>query len=181
MHLIDHGDFDISSGVRVLVLKGRRKDSADPSRVVTRVSYRARQFKRIIDEFVAISGPNERIYATAAPRDLTKAARRFREMQLQAEYDQDKNAFYRNLEARWASALMQPTSQMGKVWMFDIDSQDDRGHLDAELADLDFVNVLHRYATKNGWHYLVRPFNKMLLTPASREMLSDNALALMGY
>ncbi|MEL7112848.1 MAG: hypothetical protein AAGK93_07900 [Pseudomonadota bacterium] len=179
MKLIDH-EWDFGSGVRVLVLKGRRKDDADVKRVVTRVSYSPQQFLNVVYELSQIARDNERIYCTAGERSLEKASRRFREMQLAWEYDKEPMKFYHNLEARWASALMQPISQKSKVWMFDIDSPAERALVDQELIRVGH-SPLYIYKTKNGWHYLMAPFNKSELTDEARSLLSDNALALLGY
>jgi len=72
-----------------------------------------KQFAYTVDELVNISRPDERLYCSAGPRDVSKAIRRFKELQLAADYDADTLDFYKRLNSVWASALMKPSSQDG--------------------------------------------------------------------
>lgn len=184
MHLIDHGH-EFGTGTRVVMLKGRYKDGLAEQRTITRVTHSMSHWKQTVEELAEMSIEGERIYATAGERCLLKASRRFKETQLQADYDDDPMRFYKTIEARWASCLMQGSSQKDRVWLFDIDSEEERAKVDEALER--FQNkvreypVFYSYPTKNGRHYLSKPFNKSLLPDDVRGLLSDNALALIGY
>jgi len=123
--------------------------------------------------------PGERIYGTAGQRDMQKAIRLFKERQLSADYDQDTEAFYRKINARWSSCLMAETSQSLKTWLFDCDDIEQviRVHGFLIREDIPF----HRYQTKNGTHYIVQPFNRSILDEDLRTILHSNALALLVY
>lgn len=176
--VINHSH-DFKSGMRVMLLKGRNKDGADNKRVITRVTQSEEHWDRTFAELLEQQREGERIYCTAGARSLERAARRFREIQLASEYDPDPMQFYRTISARWASCLMQPTSQLDKFWLFDVDTEEDlREVLGAiEAASLE----PYRYATKNGEHFIVRPFNRKLISDAANRILNDNALGLMAY
>ncbi len=154
-------------GVRVLILKDIRRVSHDMAR-----------FRQNLDELLAMMKPNERIYSTASPRDLSHAYRLFQMQQIDARYDPDPSAFPRRLEDRWHACLMQPESQVSysKVWMFDCGSEKDFEDTWKQLVDLK-VEDLYSYPTKKNIHILCAPFNKRNITLSSH----DNPLMLWAY
>jgi hypothetical protein len=176
--VVDH-THDFQSGTRVMLLKGRNKDGADNKRVITKVTYSDRHWERAFAELLGEQRDGERIYCTAGARDIEKAARRFREIQLASEYDPDPMKFYRSMEGRWSSCLMQPTSQSEKFWLFDVDSDEE------ERIALEAIEIAgqepYTYQTKNGLHHIVRPFNRQLICDEANRLLHDNALGLMAY
>lgn len=184
-----HGNYDFTSGVRLMLLRGRNKDKVSNPRVITRITHHPAQWHDTFREMQAIARPGERIYATAAPRNVKKAMRLFKEAQVAAEFDDDPTRFYHKLESRWASALMKPQSQQFKVWLVDLDNEAERAIFDSAMADWYLLPenrdkptlCMHEYKTKNGWHYLMHPFNKSQLPDDARALIVDNALALMAF
>ena len=128
MTVIDHPE-RFRTGTRVLFLKGRNKDGCSDQRTIMRISHTQDQFDRRLSELLEAQRPGERIYAAAGPRSMAAAVRVFKERQLAAEYDQDPEAFYRSMDARWASCLMAPRAQYGKTWLFDCDEPADADRL----------------------------------------------------
>ncbi len=181
MKVIDH-PVRFKYGTRVLFLKGRNKDGCTDQRTLMRISHDAGQFEHRLAELQEVSRPAERIYASAGPRAVSAAMRVFKERQLAADYDEDPEAFYRSIETRWASCLMAPRAQDGKVWLFDCDEPNDTERVEAELAKQYDRDVQpYRYATKSGAHIVVAPFNKSLLSDDVRALIHDNPLMLWGY
>lgn len=176
--VIDH-THDFKSGTRVLSLVGRLKDGVSNQRGVNRVTHNESQWETAFSAFLANMQEGQRIYCTAGSRDVAKASRLFKERQLAAEYDEDPLNFYRALEARWASALTSPSSQLQKVWMFDCDTDAEIKVVEVEAAARGIPVTW--YKTKNGRHGLVAPFNKMLVSEQVRSLIHMNALGLLAY
>jgi hypothetical protein len=90
--------------------------------------------------------------------------------------------FYKNLNNHWVSCLMDKTSVLkeDKLWMFDCDSEQDYVSLSLELERLS-VPVHYSYATKNGHHVVVKPFDRSKLSEQFSSILSDNPLMLWSY
>lgn len=169
-------------GARVLMLKARHKDGETDERTILRVSHGAGRFRRSMNSLLEIMRPNERIYVNAGERDVKKAIRLFKERQLDADYSGDPEDFYRHIDARWASCLMAPTSQLDKFWLFDCDKPEDVDFaMDEYLSINSAVSETYRYQSKNGTHILVSPFNRQRLSQKAQAMLHDNAIILWAY
>lgn len=148
-------------------------------RTISRASFDAHHFDQQLEGLLGMIRPGERIYASAGPRDIAKAIRLFKERQLAADYDPGPEAFYRDLEGRWLSCLMDPRAQARKIWLFDCDSPDETLQTRAELSALGLT--LYEYETKSGSHFVVPAFDKSRLTDQTRALLHDNALMLWAY
>lgn len=170
------------SGARLLVLRSRNKDGATSLRTITRASFSEADFDQQLDALVDLLRPGERIYASAGARDVPKAIRLFKERQLAADYDPDTAAFYRNIEQRWFSALMDTRCQAEKIWLFDCDSADDTVLVRKDLSQLEGLSAPpYDYATKSGTHFIVPAFDKSRLTDHTRALIHDNALMLWAF
>jgi hypothetical protein len=181
--IIHHPDH-YKDGTRVLMLKSRHKDGVEKQRTILRVSRSAAEFDAQITSLASIMQPNERLYATAGPRDVRVAMRLFQERQLQAHYDVAPENFYFSLESRWVSCLMDPKAQDGKMWMLDCDSEEDRTKALAEhkaIVEAGLTYDPYIYATKSGTHIICAPFDRTLLSERVRGMLHDNPLMLWAY
>lgn len=178
--IINHPN-TFKSGTRVLMLTGRNKDGVTCQRKVLRVSLNAEQFDVALGELVKISEPNERIYASAGRRSIQKASRLFRKRQLDSEYDQNPMEFYEKLSTRWASCLMDPSAQEERLWLFDIDNDEDSELVVRELKSRSCDFESYVYDTKNGKHVLVEPFNRLLISETMCSMIKENPMMLWGY
>jgi hypothetical protein len=87
-----------------------------------------------------------------------------------------------NLEDRWASALMAPTSQLDKLWLFDCDAPDEAAVVTSDLARIGIRGeALYQYASKTGTHMIVEPFDRTLLSELAAARIHANPLMLWGY
>lgn len=163
----------------MLILRARHKDGADGLRTLSRASFNDVEFDQHLNDLVAVMRPNERIYASAGARDVPKAIRLFKERQLAADYDTDGAAFYRDIEGRWLSCLMDTKAQAEKIWLFDCDSAGDAERAGQELAGLALSP--YQYPTKSGAHFVLPAFDRSRLTEHTRDLLHDNALMLWAY
>ena len=170
------------SGARLLVLRSRHKDGATTLRTVTRASFSPDEFDRQLEALAELLRPGERIYANAGARDVPRAMRLFKERQLAADYDTDTAAFYRNIEQRWFSCLMDTRCQAEKIWLFDCDTAEDTALVRDALSKLDCLpSAPYEYATKSGAHFVIPAFDKSQLTDHTGALIHDNALMLWAF
>ena len=185
MILIEH-DKKWKEGIRVLMLVNRAKDGAAPRATILRISTDAVSFDKCWSQLITLSHKNERIYASAGPRDIVKAARKFKERQLDSEYDRDPMDFYRGIDTRWKACLMSIIAQVKeeKVWLFDCDSEAEYELVIRELGRHypgDAKLVPYTYPTREGRHILVQPFNRSKLSDEANKLLQMNPMMLWGY
>ena len=179
MKLLDHND-SFKYGTRVLMLIGRNKDEAKRRGPIRKVSKSIDEFDRVLKELVLLSKPGERIYASLSPRDVKKASYHFKLKQLHAEHENDVT-FYDRLESVWMSALMQKEAciKSHSRWLIDCDSEEE---FTTAMADLGTsLPINYCYKTKNGWHIIIRPRNRMDLSDFVNSKLDMNAMMLWGY
>lgn len=173
---------EYTEGTRVILLASRNKDGAEKVRRVTRISHSSTQFSSIISEFKKIKKEHDRIYASLVPRNVLKAARDFKHKLIDADYHGDPETFYKSINNHWVSSLMidSSISKEDKLWMFDCDSETDYLETKAQLEQYN-TPIHYEYQTKNGFHIIVKPFDRSKLTFSIKELLHDNALILWSY
>jgi len=179
--VISHPD-SYTEGVRLLLLASRPKDGAPKARRTTRVSNNSKHFHLMLEELNKMKEPNDRIYVSLSQRDILKASRLFRHKLVEADYGPTPKDFYKNIHNHWVSCLMvkESTLKEDKLWMFDCDSQVEYQDLWVALFDLQ-IPIHYQYATKNGVHVVVKPFNRTLIDKRYLDILSDNPLILWSY
>lgn len=180
MHQIEHSE-QFKTGARVLMLKGRHKDGVEKERTLVRVSYGVEQFDDALAALLSALRPGERIYASAGERSIVAAIREFKRRQLDADYDEDPRRFYRSINERWVASLMQPTSQLDKLWLFDCDTPEDLARVEAELEAVYDRGAPYKYASKSGTHILLQPFDKGQMSDASRALIHANPIMLWAW
>jgi hypothetical protein len=169
MTTIEHPD-EYKEGVRILMLTLRSKDGGkmnNPDRVAVKLVSRNREeFDKCFEKLLALRKGEERIYSTVDQRSLTKGIRIFKYRQLDAEYfDKDSmESFYVDISNRWVSALQSPKARAECKFMVDVDyPKDDEEGIRQQIKDLD-LTLLHEYNTKNGKHFILKPFNPKLVS-----------------
>jgi hypothetical protein len=175
-------------GTRVLMLTARHKDGNETERKVFRIAHDETEYFRRLEQLEEMMRPGERIYASGCARDVAKAARIFRERQLASEYDEDPTAFYRGLENRWISCLMDPKARSEKLWMFDCDDEEDIAAVKAEVLDrgqeLGIGGItdprVHHYRTASGLHVLTPTFDRTKIDGNVVALLHPDPLILLS-
>lgn len=177
---------DYTHGFRGILLLHRKKDGFDGA-YPQRDSY-----KRIVNgyddyvnclcEFLDLQAKSDaelRIYASCNPRDINKAIRTFKTNQLDNDYaDEDTHSgFYRDIHNRFFSALMQPQSRADNRMIIDVDDVSIMDAVDKLVANLE-LHVYTKYATKNGWHIVVAPFNPSLWSMEGTSVKKDSLILL---
>ena len=182
----------LTSGWRVLMLTKRSKEGGKANRpdriAVKKVSKNEEEFVEILQTMLDNRKENYRIYCTINPRDPEKAIRKFKELQLDHDFQSDeiKYGFYNDLKNRWISSLMKPSSRAETYFLIDIDNNDRHG-LDYKKTEEELekkeVTIIDTYKTKNGWHIITLPFNYPKVMPDLQKFdhVKTDALALLKY
>lgn len=157
--------------VKVLLLLPRKKENED---IATERMQHRKCFRKVwstpeerevrIKELRAIAGMYPeykwRIYETVNWRDLRKAYFSFQNRVIEWQRNDTKGemAWLQYYNSEWVSNLMRPES-CAKDRLFLIDKDDkDNDKLSRHLIELGVIGV-DVYATPNGWHYIVKPFD----------------------
>lgn len=182
MKILNHPN-KFKQGVRILILTLRAKDGGKvtkPDRVARKmISRNEQEFDECLNKLNSIAKENERIYATADPRDMEKGIRIFKERQLEADYyDTDsKYSFYTDIANRWISALQSPKARIGTTFLVDVDyEENDVVKIKNEIKDNN-IKIDYEYKTKNGEHLILQPFNPGLVSFSC----AKNAMMLWGF
>lgn len=183
------GDFaEFTHGTRVLLLLLRAKEGGHNKEfrrrrarevVHTKEELRSALLKLLILQDTATK--EHRIYMSVSPRDIKKAEKEFKTTMLQTDFDDglNKQFFWQHLEEKWISALMSTNPTKGDgLFVLDIDKPDNGEAL--KWCGSNNVEVLKAYRTKNGWHLIVKPFNKTIF-PKEIGEIKDDGLILLSY
>lgn len=174
----DAQKLDLKSGTRVILLRERKKDGAGSSRKLIRISSNEREWDEAVEELVWRMRPGERVYASLCARNVPAASRLLKHRIIDLETGSDP-LFFEKLNTRWSSCLMNPSCELDKKWMFDCDNPDEY----VQVAEaLNSVGVPYEeYATKNGRHVIVKPFNRTTVPFRVVQLIQHNPLALIAY
>lgn len=147
-----------------MLLLSRKKDGAEKNMTEHSckklISKNPKEFEKNFQELLAVKKPEERIYSSLDERYLRKAIRLFKFGQLDADYcgEKQRNEFYMDIFNRWVSMLSNPTCRKGTLFLADCDSDEDEDMVRADIATGNVI-CIHEYATKNGRHFILNPFN----------------------
>jgi len=125
-----------------------------------------------------IGNPNIRLYSCLNDRKIDKAIALFKHKQIDLQDDM-KLKFYCKINNSFASCLMQPENKSSKLFLLDADSKED---LEVERFIESYSIVTRKsYPTKNGWHYIVEPFNVKLAENCKTFEVKKDGLILLRY
>lgn len=188
MKIIEHPEH-FKEGVRILMLLLRSKDGGKGNvdrHAIKLVTSNPKQYDAALKALKEEWQEGWRIYSTVDSRDVKKAMRRFKELQLENDYTPYPEGFYLDMENRWVSALQQPTSRAQSHFLFDFDdlTTTQKG-IEAlaqfEASDITEDHYVHGYHTKNGFHIITKPFNYTKLPEWMHPMIHKNAMLLLAY
>lgn len=129
------------------------------------------KIKTLCENYVSPEGKRYEyyIYITLNRRNPQKAffdTRRKMDIMLEELCNEkiDKEHNYNKMKrigGLWISALMSNKNRMGKgVWMFDVDTKDQDVVIGFEKALSQITTIHYEMETKNGWHYVVEPYDR---------------------
>lgn len=186
-----------TDGVRVLFLIWRKKEGAKVDRnlkIRKFVSSDEEEFEKCLEQLLDLKERYAelplRIYSTVNKRNMDKAIRKFKELQLENDY-QDKEqfyGFYKDIKNRWISSMTRPSSRLETQFIIDIDNEDKDYLKKIESEILEHTELIKKYKTKNGYHLIVKPFNPNLIKSYSKDghiyedvSLKKDDLVLLDY
>jgi len=166
---IKHPDI-FKEGVRILMLTLRSKEGGKsnlPDRSAKKmVSRNPAEFDKCMKILLEKRRGMERIYSTVDERDLDKAIRLFKERQLDNDYSDENSriGFYVDIWNRFISSLQSPKARKGCLFMVDVDDdKDEEVNIRKEIKEKR-VDLVHEYPTKNGRHFILKPFNPNIVS-----------------
>lgn len=184
-----------TDGVRVLFLIHRSKEggSANNDKLEKVITRNTEEFLEAFDRLYMLQYASERplrIYSAVNPRNFDKAIRKFKESMLDSDYDRKdiQHRFYLDIENRFISALMKPSSRESTTFLFDVDDKNIFGKVHNDLLAVYShyqvaSGIKEFYQTKNGYHILTEPFNPALfpLNYDGKVSLNKDGLVLLSY
>jgi hypothetical protein len=152
------------NGYRGILLIHRNKDGAKGNaqrKSFKKISSSLEQWEKIVLEFAHMqktSHPEFRIYSSVNSRNMQKAIHEFKRRQLEFDYgnNQELDEFYRDIDNRFFSCLMNPNCKMESNFLIDCDTEAD--YQKAKCLIPNDLWILD-YKTKNGRHLITKPFN----------------------
>jgi hypothetical protein len=186
-----------TDGVRVLFLIWRNKEGAKVDRnlkIRKLVSSDEEEFEKCLEQLLDLKERYAelplRIYSTVNKRNLDKAIRKLKELQLENDYQDKKQfyGFYKDIKNRWISSLMRNSSRFETQFIIDIDNKSEEYLARIKSEVLAHTTLIKEYKTKNGYHLIVRPFNPNLIKSYSKDghiyedvSLKKDDLVLLDY
>lgn len=172
-------------GIRVVMLIDRDKQNSNKgsrrwiNKIITTNEIQwINAINRLLEMQYHLNNPSIRLYSCLNNRNLDKAIKAFNHRQI--DLDPDMMAlFYAKINDSFCSCLMKPENKLSKYFMLDVDTKEPN-----EVDDFVFkenINVTHRYQTKNGWHYIVLPFNVKLAEGYKTFTVNKDAMLLVHY
>lgn len=179
-----------TDGVRVLFLIHRNKEGGATNNTKVRkvITKNTKEFYeelyKLVEEKQNTKDIPYRIYSSVNARDIKKAIRKFKFDQLEADYYDEESSlgFYYDIKNRFISALMIPASRQKETnyFILDVDNEEGRdvnGECLMKLAEIN-VEIVDMFATKNGSHIIVKPFNPSLFDVPGVGIHKDGLLLL---
>lgn len=168
----------------VMLLRRSKKGGYNKDRAaLKRTTRNSLEFEQVFKEFYEMQTTTHkeyRIYSCVNSRDITKAIRYFKQLQLNADYycEKDKNDFYFDIKNRWLSAYMQPQCRKETSFLIDVDTKEQDKINEFETKLVQITRNYIKYETKNGYHYITMPFNPNLLKDYP---INKDGLLLLKY
>ncbi len=119
-----------------------------------------------------------RLYSSVNTRKIDSAIKTFQHKQLDLQPDM-VTRFYTHINDSFFSCLMAPENKLSKYFLMDIDT---RIPIEADrFISEHLIQVVMTYPTKNGWHYIVEPFNTEWAMKQKDFTLLKDGLLLLNY
>lgn len=161
---------DFTNGTRVLLLLQRTKDGGhnkeEERAFETFTTTNNEEFEKRLFQLLLIKAtvPQEtRIYLSVNPRKKEKVIRYIEQSLLDAHYsDQTQREYiYNKLLKKQRHFLMQQSCRDGNLFIIDIDNEEGKDNVGEAIKRIDELGIeeVKRYKTKNGWHFVTKPFN----------------------
>lgn len=179
-----------SEGARMIMLLERKKDGGhnkeELRNLATRFTFSGEEYKRAIRDMLVLQllYPESRMYTSVNPRKMTKVIQQIERELLELHYCKDDvqvEYTHKKLIKSPRHFFMQPQCADGSLFVIDVDDEEgiDSSAEALKEAERVGVEILKTYKTKNGWHFVTKPFNPALWTHKSE--VKKDALILLNY
>lgn len=172
-------------GVRVVMLidRGVMNSNKGSRRWINKIiTTNEEEWLNAVERLMALqdylANPAIRLYACINSRNMDKGIKHFMHKQLDVQPDM-KMRFYAHINNTFASCIMQPENRATKFFLLDIDTKYPK-EVDNFIEEKAII-VRKTYPTKNGWHYIVEPFNAMWANGHQTFTLIKDGLLLLRY
>lgn len=172
-------------GVRVVMLidRGVMNSNKGSKRwinkiITTNESEWINAVNRLLEMQYYLNEPDIRLYSCLNDRKLDRAIQMFKHKQIDLKSDM-KQKFYSRINDSFSSCLMKPENRASKYFLLDIDSKDLSEVEDFVLREK--ISIANNYETKNGWHFIVLPFNVKLAEGYKTFTVNKDAMMLVHY
>jgi len=180
---------DYTGGVRVVFLLHRGKEGGSNNHEYKRrslrlITHNEKELKDAIRKCLTLQKTTHqecRVYMTVNPRSLRNGEYIFKKTQLETDFGDEtgKRYFYERLEDKWISALVQGKPPKGCAkFILDVDERDNSKAL--SFCGENHIEIEKAYATKNGWHLIVKPFD-VSICPREIADVQKEGLILLSY
>ncbi len=122
-----------------------------------------------------LNDPDIRLYACVNDRKMDRAINAFQHTLLDLQ-DSSKMDFFRRINDRFCSSLMQPQCRNSKLFLIDYDFKEP-GRIDKFISD-NMIVVRKTYPSKRGWHYITDGFDVRLTRGQGFDVQRDGLLLI---
>lgn len=181
------------TGTRCILLLHRTKDGAignNQRKSIKMISKNEDDWHKKIEECRNLQDtqyPNHRIYCSVNERDMKKSIYEFNRLHLESTLQsaEDRFNFYMDIQNRFFSCLMQPKAKCQNFFLIDWDN-DTLGFQDELILQNKIKDAIPSeyhifdYKTKNGHHFITKPFNPAYLKWFPQVEIKRDALIAIG-
>lgn len=184
-------EFDMfTDGMRMLLLLERKKDGGhnnEEKRVFeSYVTFNKDEFRDKLKNLLylkRLKNNNCRIYVSCNSRSQKKVIREMHNAMVEQYYSDDEctDFIQKKLIKNPRHFVMQPTVKETSYFLLDVDNVDGQDVMGEALREIERLNIkeITRYATKNGWHIVVEPFNPSLWNSVGE--IKKDPLVLLSF
>ena len=160
---------ELKTGVHVLMLIARNKDRLPEGyddqmlKYIVRCEHEWDIHVKELAEQRNTYMPHHRLYACVNQRNVEAAIREFKRRQLNADYEGEelRQQYYLDIENRFISCLMAPSSALSRFMLLDCDTPEQTEKTRSQIPE---TLLIHEYETRSGHHFITKGFNPNGLT-----------------
>lgn len=170
--------------VMMLIDRGIQNSNKGSKRWINKlISSNEGEFKKnllkLLDLQIHLNNPDIRLYSCVNQRNFFKSINYFQHKQLDLKTQDELDSFYLRINDQFCSALMQPNNKDERLFLLDLDTKD-TAQLDSTLRSYQ-KDILLKYESIKGWHYIVLPFNPTFLENVNHCAIKKDALLLLHF
>lgn len=177
-----------TDGVRVLMLieRGIQSSNKGSRRWINKlISSNQLEFRanlvKLLDQQAYLNNKDIRLYSCVNSRNMGKAIKHFQHKQIDLSAEGEAFNFYRRINDKFCSSLMQPENRSSSRFLIDLDDTDPT--MLNDILNACNIDIILKYQTPNGWHYITEPFNPAIISNSDIDSceVKKDALLLLNW